>query len=134
MQKEERMEEKSQKGENKRQSDISTEYKNKVLTSRNIFNPRLSKKHFSKRHLLDKRVVMTATDKKGDSKSLVNSSLTVPVKSIRGEGGQEKDFQKKLVSNLIMIKNTKNMVKNKDDKKKYKLKEFEGQSARYSSK
>lgn len=114
----------------------SNENKIKTITSRNIFNPRLSKKHFSKRHLNNKRNTMTGTEKKDDTRSMISSSQTVPLKSVRIEENKNNDveFEKKFVLNLNKIKNSKNLVKIKDEKKKIKIKEFEGKSAKFSSK
>lgn len=114
----------------------SNENKMKVITSRTIFNPRLSKKHFSKRHLNDKKNTMTIVDKRDDIRSIISGSQTVPLKSVRIEENKHNggEFQKKFVLNLNKIKNSKNLVKIKDEKKKNKIKEFEGKSAKFSSK
>lgn len=75
-------------------------------------------------------------DKKDEIRSQISSSQTVPIKSgrIHEERSNNKDFKKELVTNLKKIVNIKNVGKNKDEKRKIKLKDFEGQSAKYSSK
>lgn len=114
---------------------LSNERKNKVMPSRNVFKPRLSKKNLSKRHLNDNRNNNTL-DKKIDSRSIISSSQTIPLKSVRRDESKNNkvDFEKKLCSNLNKITNSKNLKKNKDEKKKSKIKDFEGQSEKISSK
>ena len=130
----ERTEERIKSKKERKDPSLVSEQRTKNLTSRNIFNPKLSKKQFSKLHLHEKKNNYSGTEKKDDNKSIISSSQTVPLKSMQEEEfkNTERDFEKKLFSHLNLIKNSKNLVKTKEDKKKYKIKEFEGQSAKYS--